>query len=153
MILGSAIEGEAKEAAIVHAGIARQCGDWGQPIEIPCMLLSGGETTVTVGGHGRGGRNAEFLLSLGIAIDGRNDVWALAADTDGIDGSEDNAGAFLTPDTLIRAREAGIDVRARLADNDAYSVFAALGDLVPRYRARSGQRGECACGDRRRGLR
>jgi glycerate 2-kinase len=114
----------------VHAGIARQCGDWGQPLEIPCVLISGGETTVTVRGNGRGGRNAEFLLSLGIAAEGGNGLWALAADTDGIDGSENNAGAILTPETLCRAMRAGIDVKTRLADNDAYSVFAALNDLV-----------------------
>ena len=130
MILGNAIEGEARDVGIVHAGIARQCGDWGQPLEIPCVLLSGGETTVTARGNGRGGRNAEFLLSHGIATDGRNGVWALAADTDGIDGSENNAGAILTPDTLYKAKCAGIDVKARLGDNDAYSVFAALDDLV-----------------------
>jgi glycerate 2-kinase len=130
MILGNAIEGEAREVGVVHAGIARQCGDWGQPLEIPCVLISGGETTVTVHGNGRGGRNAEFLLSLGIAADGRNGIWALAADTDGIDGSENNAGAVLTPDTLRRAKHGGIDVNMRLADNDAYSVFAALNDLV-----------------------
>src|SRR5712671_3655742 len=130
MILGNAIEGEARDVGIVHAGIARQCGDWGQPLEIPCVLISGGETTVTVRGNGRGGRNAEFLLSLGIAADGRNGLWALAADTDGIDGSEDNAGAILAPDTLRRARASGIDAKASLADNDAYSVFAALDDLV-----------------------
>jgi len=130
VILGNAIEGEARDVGIVHAGIARQCGDWGQPLEIPCALISGGETTVTVRGNGRGGRNAEFLLSLGIATDGRNGIWALAADTDGIDGSENNAGAILTPDMLRQARCADIDVKTRLADNDAYSVFAALNDLV-----------------------
>ena len=130
VILGNAIEGESREVGIVHAGIARQCGDWGQPLEIPCVLISGGETTVAVRGNGRGGRNTEFLLSLGIATDGRNGIWALAADTDGIDGSEDNAGAILTPDMLQRARFADIDVKTRLADNDAYSVFAALNDLV-----------------------
>jgi glycerate 2-kinase len=130
VILGNAIEGEARDVGIVHAGIARQCGDWGQPLEIPCVLISGGETTVTVRGNGRGGRNAEFLLSLGIATDGRNGIWALAADTDGIDGSEDNAGAILTPDTLQRAKRVDIDVKTRLADNDAYSVFAALNDLI-----------------------
>jgi glycerate 2-kinase len=130
LILGNAIEGEARDVGIVHAGIARQCGDWGQPLEIPCALISGGETTVTMRGKGRGGRNAEFLLSLGIAADSRNGIWALAADTDGIDGSEDNAGAILTPDMLQRAKFADIDVKSRLADNDAYSVFAALDDLV-----------------------
>jgi glycerate 2-kinase len=130
VILGNAIEGEARDVGIVHAGIARQCGDWGQPLEIPCALISGGETTVTVRGNGRGGRNAEFLLSLGIATDGRNGIWALAADTDGIDGSENNAGAILTPDMLRQAKCADIDVKSRLADNDAYSVFAGLDDLV-----------------------
>jgi hydroxypyruvate reductase len=130
VILGNAIEGEARDVGIVHAGIARQCGDWGQPLEIPCVLISGGETTVTMRGDGRGGRNAEFLLSLAIAADGMNGIWALAADTDGIDGSEDNAGAILTPDTLSRARASGINAKASLANNDAYSVFAALDDLV-----------------------
>ena len=132
MILGNAIEGEARDVGIVHAGIARQCGDWGQPLEIPCVLISGGETTVTVRGNGRGGRNAEFLLSLGIAADGSETAsWALAADDeDGIDCSETNAGAILTPDAPRRARQTGIDVKTRLADNDAYSVFAALDDLV-----------------------
>ena len=130
VILGNAIEGEARDVGLVHAGIARQCGDWGQPLKIPCALISGGETTVTVRGKGRGGRNAEFLLGLGIATDCRNGIWALAADTDGIDGSEDNAGAILTPDTLQRAKFADIDVKTRLADNDAYTLFAALDDLV-----------------------
>jgi glycerate 2-kinase len=130
MILGNAIQGEARDVGIVHAGIARQCGDWGQPLEIPCVLISGGEATVTVRGNGRGGRNAEFLLSLAIAAEGRNGIWALAADTDGIDGSEDNAGAILGPDTLSRAKHASIDVKMRLADNDAYTVFATLNDLV-----------------------
>src|ERR1700681_1882694 len=130
LILGNAIEGEARDVGIVHAGIARQCGDWGQPLEIPCALISGGETTVTVRGNGKGGRHAEFLLSLGIATDCRNGIWALAADTDGIDGSEDNAGAILAPDTLQRAKLADIDVKTRLANNDAYSVFATLNDLV-----------------------
>jgi hydroxypyruvate reductase len=130
VILGNAIEGEARDVGIVHGGIARQCGDWGQPLEIPCVLISGGETTVTMRGDGRGGRNAEFLLSLAIAADGMNGIWALAADTDGIDGSEDNAGAILTPDTLSRARASGINAKASLANNDAFSVFAALDDLV-----------------------
>jgi len=130
LILGNAIEGQARDVGIVHAGIARQCSEWGQPLETPCVLISGGETTVTVRGNGRGGRNTEFLLSLGISVNGRDGIWALAADTDGIDGSEDNAGAILTPDTLSRAQAVGIDVKARLAANDAYSVFAPLGDLV-----------------------
>ncbi|WP_342713123.1 glycerate kinase [Bradyrhizobium sp. B124] len=130
IILGSSIEGEARDVGLVHAGIARQCGEWGQPLEIPCVLISGGETTVTVAGKGRGGRNAEFLLSLGIAAEGKNGVWAIAADTDGIDGTEDNAGAIVTPETLARAAAAGIDVKASLAANDAYGVFARLDDLI-----------------------
>jgi hydroxypyruvate reductase len=94
------------------------------------VLLSGGETTVTVRGQGRGGRNAEFLLALAVALNGAPGVWALAGDSDGIDGSEDNAGAVVTPDTLARARAAGVDAPARLADNDGYGFFQALGDLV-----------------------
>ena len=94
------------------------------------VLLSGGETTVTVRGNGRGGRNAEFLLALALALDGHPGITALAADTDGIDGTEDNAGAYVTPDTLRRATAAGVDPRARLADNDGYAVFDAIGDLL-----------------------
>jgi hydroxypyruvate reductase len=130
LILGNAIEGEARECAIVHAGIARQCAGYGQPAEPPSAIVSGGETTVTVRGKGRGGRNAEFLLSLAVALDGHPGIWALAADTDGIDGSEDNAGAIIGPDTLARAAQKGLDVKARLADNDAYGAFAALDDLL-----------------------
>jgi len=130
LILGSAIEGEAREVGIVHAGIARQCGEWGQPLEIPCVLISGGETTVTMRGKGRGGRNAEFLLSLGLAAAGRNGIWGFAGDTDGIDGSGDNAGAILQPDFWERAGKAGLDPRASLADNDAYGLFSAIGGLV-----------------------
>lgn len=129
VILGD-IEGEAREVAKVLAGIARQCARHGQPAAAPCLLLSGGETTVTVRGNGRGGRNVEFLLALAIALDGLPGVHALACDTDGIDGSEDNAGAILRPDTLARARALGLDARAMLADNDGYGFFAALGDLV-----------------------
>jgi hydroxypyruvate reductase len=130
VILGDAIEGEAREVARVMAGIARQAARYGQPERAPCVLLSGGETTVTVRGKGRGGRNVEFLLALTIALDGLADVSALAADTDGIDGSEDNAGATLTPDTLARAAAKGVDAKAHLANNDGYSFFAALDDLV-----------------------
>jgi len=130
LVLGNAIEGEARECAIVHAGIALQAAGYGQPIAPPCAIISGGETTVTVRGKGRGGRNAEFLLGLAIALGGRAGISALAGDTDGIDGSEDNAGAMIGPDSLARAAARGIDVSAHLADNDAYSVFAALGDLV-----------------------
>jgi hydroxypyruvate reductase len=130
VILGDAIEGEAREVARVMAAIARQAARHGQPAAPPCVLLSGGETTVTVTGRGRGGRNAEFLLALAIALDGAPDVFALACDTDGIDGSEDNAGARVTPDSLARARAAGLDAKARLADNDGYGFFSGLGDLV-----------------------
>ncbi len=130
LILGDAIEGEAREVGKVMAGIARSCGQHGFPAQNPCVLLSGGETTVTMQGDGRGGRNTEFLLSLALALDGAPGIHALAADTDGIDGSEDNAGAFVTPDTLARARAAGLDLRARLANNDAWSCFSVLGDLL-----------------------
>ncbi len=130
LVLGDAIEGEAREAAKVMAGIALACRRHGAPLAPPCVLLSGGETTVTVKGRGRGGRNAEFLLALALALDGAAGIHAIACDTDGIDGSEDNAGAVVAPDTLARARAAGLDARARLADNDGYGFFAALGDLV-----------------------
>jgi glycerate 2-kinase len=130
MILGDAIEGEARDVALVHAGIARQCARRGQPAEPPCVLLSGGETTVTVRGKGRGGRNAEFLVALAVALDGFPGIHALAADTDGVDGTEDNAGALIGPDTASRAAAKGLRPKALLADNDGYGFFAALGDLL-----------------------
>lgn len=130
LILSSAIEGEARDVALVHAAIARQAQAHAQPIAPPCVLISGGETTVTVRGSGRGGRNAEFLLALAVALDGQPGIHALAADTDGIDGTEDNAGALLNPDSLARAAAAGVDAKARLADNDGYEFFSALGDLI-----------------------
>ncbi len=130
LILGDAIEGEAREVAKVMAGIARSCARQGVPVPRPCVLISGGETTVTVRGQGRGGRNAEFLLALAVALEGAPGIHALACDTDGIDGTQDNAGAILTPDTLARAHAAGLDAQARLADNDGYGFFAALNDLV-----------------------
>lgn len=130
LILGDAIEGEAREVGKVMAGIAQSCSRHGFPAPKPCVLLSGGETTVTMKGDGRGGRNTEFLLSLALALDGASGIHALAADTDGIDGSEDNAGAFVTPDTLARARALGLDLRARLANNDAWTCFSQLGDLL-----------------------
>ena len=130
LVLGDAIEGEAREVAKAMAGMAKSCARHGVPARPPCVLLSGGETTVTVRGQGRGGRNAEFLLALAVALDGAPGIHALAGDTDGIDGTEDNAGALLTAATLARARAAGIDARARLADNDGHGFFAALGDLV-----------------------
>jgi hydroxypyruvate reductase len=130
LVLGDAIEGEAREAARVLGGVALSCAAHGVPLAAPCVLLSGGETTVTVRGVGRGGRNAEFLLGLALALGGDRRISAIACDTDGIDGSEDNAGAMVLPDTPVRAIAAGIDLRARLTENDAYGVFAALGDLV-----------------------
>jgi hydroxypyruvate reductase len=130
VILGDAIEGEAREVAQVMAGIAQQVARHGQPAAAPAVLLSGGETTVTVRGQGRGGRNLEFLLGLAVALNGAEGIWALAGDSDGIDGSEDNAGALVAPDSLKRARSAGLDPLARLADNDGYGFFQALDDLV-----------------------
>jgi hydroxypyruvate reductase len=130
VILGDAIEGEAREVARVMAGIAQQVARHGQPGAPPCVLLSGGETTVTVRGGGRGGRNAEFLLALAVALNGAPRIHAVACDTDGIDGTEDNAGALIGPDSLARARAAGLDPKARLADNDGYSLFAGTGDLL-----------------------
>jgi hydroxypyruvate reductase len=130
LILGNAIEGEARDVGLVHAGIALQCADYGQPAVAPCVLLSGGETTVTLKGKGKGGRNTEFLLALAIALEGRPGIYGLAGDTDGIDGSEDNAGALIAPDTLARAEVKGLDAKAMLADNDPYGFFAPLGDLL-----------------------
>ena len=130
VILGDAMEGEAREVAKVHAAIARQVVRHGQPAAPPAVLLSGGETTVTVRGGGRGGRNAEFALALAVALDGAAGIHAIACDTDGIDGSEDNAGAFVAPDTLERAAAAGLNARGRLADNDGHGFFEPLGDLA-----------------------
>jgi len=129
-VLGDAIEGEARDVAKAMAGIALQVARRGQPFKAPCVLLSGGETTVTVRGSGRGGRNVEFLLSLGIALDGEPGVHAMAGDTDGVDGQEEIAGAFLAPDTLARAWARGIHPRERLDDNDGHGFFGALGDAV-----------------------
>jgi hydroxypyruvate reductase len=130
VILGDAIEGEAREVARVMAGIARQVVRYHQPVPPPCVLLSGGETTVTVRGKGRGGRNVEFLLALAVALGGLPNVWAIAADTDGIDGAEEVAGAIVSPSTLCRAAESGIRASDRLADNDGHSFFEAIGDQV-----------------------
>jgi hydroxypyruvate reductase len=114
----------------VYAAIAHEVRAYGQPHRPPVALISGGETTVTVRGKGRGGRCTEFLLSLAVALEGLEDTWALACDTDGIDGSEDNAGAILTPDALARGRAAGLEAKKLLANNDGYGFFSALGDLV-----------------------
>ncbi|MBW4023087.1 MAG: glycerate kinase [Proteobacteria bacterium] len=130
VILGDAIEGEAAEVARVMAGIAKHCAQHAQPAPPPCVLISGGETTVTVRGQGRGGRNAEFLLGLAVALEGHPAIHAIACDTDGIDGTEDNAGALLMPDTLARALTLGLRARDRLGDNDGYGFFKTIGDLV-----------------------
>ncbi|QKY02493.1 glycerate kinase [Janthinobacterium lividum] len=129
-ILGDSLEGEARDVGKVMAGIALQTAVRGQPFPAPCVLLSGGETTVTVRGNGRGGRNVEFLLALGIALDGHEGIHALAGDTDGVDGQEDIAGAVLAPDTLQRAWAQGIKPRDSLDDNDGHGFFQALGDSV-----------------------
>jgi glycerate 2-kinase len=128
VVLGDDIEGEARVVAQDHARQALQLAQ--QSGNEHRVLISGGETTVALKGTGRGGRNAEYLLSLVIELDGHPGIWALACDTDGIDGSEDNAGAIIRPDSLARAKDLGLDAAAMLADNDAYGFFDALGDLV-----------------------
>jgi hydroxypyruvate reductase len=130
LILGDEIEGEAREVARALAGIAKSCARHGTPVAAPCVLLSGGEATVTIRGQGRGGRNSELMLALAIALQGHPRIHALAGDTDGIDGSEDNAGALIAPDTLARAHSLGLDPLAALDGNDAYGFFSALGDLL-----------------------
>ena len=129
-ILGDSIEGEARDVGKVMAGLARQVATHQQPFTPPCVLLSGGETTVTLRGKGRGGRNVEFLLSLGISLDGFEGVYALAGDTDGVDGVEEIAGAYLAPDSLQRAWTKGIHPKEALADNDGHGFFSALGDSI-----------------------
>ena len=129
-ILGDAIEGEARDVGKVMAGLARQVAMRQQPFTPPCVLLSGGETTVTVRGQGRGGRNVEFLLSLAVSLDGLPGVCALAGDTDGVDGQEEIAGAYLFPDSLSRAWAKGIRPKDALANNDGHGFFEALGDSL-----------------------
>jgi glycerate 2-kinase len=129
-ILGDAIEGEARDVGKALAGIALQVATRAQPFAPPCVLLSGGETTVTVRGHGRGGRNVEFLLALGVALNGRPGIHALAGDTDGVDGQEEIAGGYLAPDSLARAWALGLRPRDSLADNDGHGFFGALGDSI-----------------------
>ena len=129
MILGDSLEGEASQVGITLAGIAQQVLTHGQPLPRPCVLLSGGETTVTLRGTGRGGRNVECLLATAIQLQGRP-VWALMGDTDGVDGAEEVAGAIVTPDTLTRARDAGLDPHGELANNNAHGFFETLGDQV-----------------------
>ncbi len=135
-ILSDEIEGESREVGKVHAALARAVAHRGAPFAKPCVILSGGETTVTIRprqpgqAKGRGGRAGEFCMGLAGALMGQPDVWALAADTDGIDGVEDNAGAFVTPDTLLRAGGAGKKLSDHLDRNDAYGYFDAIGDLL-----------------------
>lgn len=131
LFLGDSITGEARHVAAMHAGIVRQIKQYDSPVAKPALLLTGGETTVTIAAEGgRGGRNTEFLLALAIELNGLDNVYAIACDTDGIDGSEDNAGAIITPDTLTRATQQGLSAADYLAKNDAYSLFSELGDLV-----------------------
>ncbi|MER8917652.1 glycerate kinase [Mesorhizobium sp. M0761] len=134
VILSDSIEGEAREVGGVHAAIAREVATRNRPFKKPVLILSGGETTVTLrapvdGKRGKGGRNSEFLLAFAIGISGAEGIHALAADTDGIDGSEDNAGAFADGSTVSRMRAAGIDAKAMLAGNNAWTAFNAIGDL------------------------
>ena len=132
LILGDALEGEAREAGTLMAGIARSVRSHALPLPAPAVLLSGGETTVTIGtgAAGRGGRNTEFLLALALALDAAPGIWAIAGDTDGIDGTEDAAGAVVAPDTLARAVAAGLSPRAVLAGHDSYGLFDGIGDLL-----------------------
>jgi hydroxypyruvate reductase len=132
LILGDALEGEAAVMGTVLAGIARSVKEHGQPVAAPAVLLSGGEGTVTIGSAkaGRGGRNTAFLLGFAVAAAGAEGVYAIAGDSDGIDGTEDAAGAMVTPTTLARGAALGLNARALLAGHDSYSYFSALGDLV-----------------------
>lgn len=131
LILGDALEGESREMGTVMAGITHSVRH-GHPLPAPCVLLSGGEGTVTIGAGpaGRGGRNTEFLLALAVALRGAPGIWALAGDTDGIDGTEDAAGAIVAPDSLERARSAGLDPKSVLMGHDSYTLFDRIGDLV-----------------------
>ena len=132
LILGDSLEGESRDVGAVMAGIAISARRKGLPLKGPAVLLSGGETTVTIGKGpaGKGGRNTEFLLSLALTLKGADGIWAIAGDSDGIDGVEDAAGAVVTPDTLARMREAGVDPRQSLVGHDSYTAFKAAGDLV-----------------------
>jgi len=132
LMLGDALEGESRQLGTAMAGIARSVRRHAEPARPPAVLLSGGETTVSIGAAtpGRGGRNTEFLLGLAVALDGDAGIWAVAGDTDGIDGTEDAAGAIVAPDTLARARALGLSPRAVLGAHDSYGLFSAIGDLV-----------------------
>lgn len=130
VVLGDTVTGEASEVAKVYAALVREIRAHNQPFKPPVALISGGECTVTVRGNGRGGRCAEFLTSLAVELEGMPNVYALAADTDGIDGTEDNAGALLFPDSATRAAQLGLNAKTLLANNDGYSYFQALNDLL-----------------------
>lgn len=132
VILGDALQGEAREVGTVHAGIAISAATKGHPARGPAVILSGGETSVSLGENpsGKGGRNTEFLLSLAVGLDGAENIWAIAGDTDGIDGVEDAAGAIITPNTLSRMQSAGFSPRAALSNHDSYTAFKAIGDLL-----------------------
>lgn len=130
LVLGDRVEGEARQVAEDHAALVLQMRGGDHRVQPPCVVLSGGETTVNVRGGGQGGPNTEYMLALALALDGARGIWALAADSDGIDGAGDNAGAFLAPDSLDRIFRQGLDPEAALADNDAYAIFAGIGDLV-----------------------
>jgi len=130
VVLGDTVTGEASEVAKVYAALAREIRAHNQPFKPPVALISGGECTVTVRGNGRGGRCAEFLTSLAVELEGLPNIYALAADTDGIDGTEDNAGALLLPDSASRAAKLGLSAKTLLANNDGYSYFQALNDLL-----------------------
>ena len=130
VMLGDAVTGEARDVAKVYAALAKEIRREPKHWRPPVALLSGGETTVTVKGNGRGGRNTEFLLSLTIELNGLDNIYAIACDTDGIDGLEDNAGAILTPNTWSQAEKLGINARRLLAQNDSYHFFEQLNDLV-----------------------
>ncbi len=128
--LGDGVEGEAREVGAEHARLALACRNGSGPVAPPCVILSGGETTVTLTGNGKGGPNTDYLLGLARELAGADGIFALAGDTDGVDGSEDNAGAFVTPNTMARATAAGLDIDALLANNDPYRFFAGIGDLL-----------------------
>jgi glycerate 2-kinase len=132
LVLGDALEGESREVGTIMAGIARSIRQHEQPVPPPAVMLSGGETTVTLGraSAGHGGRNTEFLLSLAVALNGAAEIWAVAGDTDGLDGMDDIAGAVVAPDTLARARAKGLDPRAMLANHDSHSLFDTIGDAI-----------------------
>jgi hydroxypyruvate reductase len=129
VILSASIEGEARDVGAVHAAIAREVALRDRPFRKPVLILSGGETTVTLRGSGKGGRNTEFLLSFALGVAGLEGIWALAADTDGVDGSEDNAGAFADGSTAERMRLANVDPMAMLAQNNAWTAFHSVGAL------------------------